>query len=185
MEIILFMCGIAGVLYTDPARPVASGILEAMGQSIAHRGPDGEGFLHEPGLGLVHRRLSIIDLGGGAQPLGNEDGSIQVIFNGEIYNFQELRRRLESRGHTFRTQTDTEVLVHLYEEEGNALVDHLRGMFAFALWDRSSRRLLLARDRLGIKPLYIYRDSEKFLFGSELKAILAHPSVERSVDPES
>jgi asparagine synthase (glutamine-hydrolysing) len=156
-----------------------------MGQAIAHRGPDAEGLRREPGLGLAHRRLSIIDLGGGAQPLGNEDGSIQVVFNGEIYNFQDLRRRLKARGHTFRTHCDTEVLVHLYEEEGQGLVEHLRGMFAFALWDRPSRRLLLARDRLGIKPLYIYRDSEKFLFGSELKAILAHPGVERIVDPEA
>jgi asparagine synthase (glutamine-hydrolysing) len=179
------MCGIAGVLYADPTRPVAPGVLEAMGRSIAHRGPDGEGFLREPGLGLVHRRLSIIDLGGGAQPLGNEDGSIQVVFNGEIYNFQEVRRRLEARGHRFRTHSDTEVLVHLYEEEGDRLVEHLRGMFTFALWDRPRRRLLLARDRLGIKPLYLYRDSEKFLFGSELKAILAHPGVDRVIDPEA
>jgi asparagine synthase (glutamine-hydrolysing) len=179
------MCGIAGVLYTDPIRPVAPGVLEGMGQAIAHRGPDAEGFRREPGLGLVHRRLSIIDLGGGGQPLGNEDGSVQVVFNGEIYNFQELRRRLEARGHRFRTQSDTEVLVHLYEEEGDRLVEHLRGMFAFALWDRPNRRLLLARDRLGIKPLYLYRDSEKLLFGSELKAILAYPGIDRSVDPEA
>jgi asparagine synthase (glutamine-hydrolysing) len=179
------MCGIAGILYADPCRPVAAEILQAMGRAIAHRGPDGEGFFREAGLGLVHRRLSIIDLGGGGQPLGNEDGSVQVVFNGEIYNFQEIRRRLESRGHIFRTRSDTEVLVHLYEEEGPGLVDHLRGMFAFAIWDRPNRRLLLARDRLGIKPLYIYRDSEKLLFGSELKAILAHPEVKRVVDPEA
>jgi asparagine synthase (glutamine-hydrolysing) len=179
------MCGIAGVLYADPTRPVARGVLEAMGQAIAHRGPDGEGFWQEPGLGLVHRRLAIIDLGGGAQPQGNEDGSVQVVFNGEIYNFQDLRHQLEARGHTFRTNSDTEVLVHLYEEEGERLVDKLRGMFAFALWDRTRRRLVLGRDRLGIKPLYLYRDGEKFLFGSELKAILAHPDVERVVDPEA
>jgi asparagine synthase (glutamine-hydrolysing) len=179
------MCGIAGVLYADSLKPVPSGVLKAMGQAIAHRGPDGEGFLSEPGLGLVHRRLSIIDIDGGAQPLGNEDGSIQVVFNGELYNFQGLRRRLESRGHTFRTHSDTEVLVHLYEENGPGLIEHLRGMFAFALWDKPNRRLLLARDRLGIKPLYVYRDSDKLVFGSELKAILAHPGVERSVDPEA
>jgi asparagine synthase (glutamine-hydrolysing) len=176
------MCGIAGVLYADSSRPILPGILEAMGQAIAHRGPDAEGFHREPGLGLVHRRLSIIDLGGGGQPLGNEDGAVQVVFNGEIYNFQELRRRLEARGHSFRTNGDTEVLVHLYEEEGDKLVEHLRGMFAFALWDRPKKRLLLARDRLGIKPLYLYRDSEKLLFGSELKAILAYPGVDRVVD---
>jgi asparagine synthase (glutamine-hydrolysing) len=177
------MCGIAGVLYADPSRPVEKAVLRAMGRSIAHRGPDAEGFLEEPGVGLVHRRLSIIDLSGGDQPIGNEDGSVQVVFNGEIYNFQELRAGLEARGHRFRTRSDTEVLVHLYEEEGEDLVGRLRGMFAFALWDRPRRRLLLARDRLGIKPLYLYRDAEKFLFGSELKAILAHPGVAGAVDP--
>jgi asparagine synthase (glutamine-hydrolysing) len=176
------MCGIAGVLYADPARAPDPGVLGAMGSSIAHRGPDGEGFWAEPGVGLVHRRLSIIDLAGGGQPLGNEDGSVQVVFNGEIYNFQELRAGLEAKGHVFRTRSDTEVLVHLYEEEGADLVGRLRGMFAFALWDRRRRRLLLARDRVGIKPLYVYRDAEKLLFGSEIKAILAHPGVERALD---
>ncbi|MCI0463979.1 MAG: asparagine synthase (glutamine-hydrolyzing) [Gemmataceae bacterium] len=176
------MCGIAGVLYADPARPVDPAVLKAMGNSIAHRGPDGEGYWTDPGLGLVHRRLSIIDLSGGSQPLGNEDGSVQVVFNGEIYNYVELRQGLLARGHRFRTSSDTEVLVHLYEEDGERMVERLRGMFAFALWDRRQRRLLLARDRLGIKPLYLYRDSEKLVFGSELKAILAHPGVERDVD---
>jgi asparagine synthase (glutamine-hydrolysing) len=179
------MCGIAGLLYADPVRPVNLDILRAMGRSIAHRGPDAEGFLNEPGLGFVHRRLSIIDLSGGSQPLGNEDGSIQVVFNGEIYNFQELRRSLEARGHCFRTNSDTEVLVHLYEDDGERLVEKLRGMFAFALWDRPKRRLLLARDRLGIKPLYVYRDAEKLLFGSELKAILAYPGMGREVHAEA
>ena len=146
-------------------------------------GPDAEGFWSEPGVGLVHRRLSIIDLAGGDQPIANEDGSLQVVFNGEIYNFQELRRGLEARGHRFRTHSDTEVLVHLYEEHGERLVERLRGMFAFALWDRPRRRLLLARDRLGIKPLYVYRDAEKLLFASELKAILAYPGVPAAVDP--
>jgi asparagine synthase (glutamine-hydrolysing) len=156
-----------------------------MGAAIAHRGPDGEGQWVEPGVGLVHRRLSIIDLAGGSQPLGNEDDSIQVVFNGEIYNFQSLRADLERRGHRFRTRSDTEVLVHLYEEHGEDLASRLRGMFAFALWDRKARSLLLARDRFGIKPLYIYRDEEKFLFGSELKAILTHPGVPRVVSPEA
>src|SRR5690242_7617370 len=156
--------------------------MKAMGDAIAHRGPDAEGFWNEAGVGLVHRRLSIIDLSGGDQPIGNEDGSVQVVFNGEIYNFQELRAGLEARGHRFRTHSDTEVLVHLYEEEGEHLVGRLRGMFAFALWDRRRRRLLLARDRVGIKPLYIYRDAEKLLFGSEIKALLAHPGVERALD---
>src|SRR5512135_1088690 len=176
------MCGIAGILYADRDRPVDPGVLKAMGDAIAHRGPDAEGFWIEPGLGLAHRRLSIIDLAGGDQPIGNEDGSAQVVFNGEIYNYQDLRRGLETRGHCFRTRSDTEVLVHLYEEQGDQLVERLRGMFAFALWDRSQGRLLLARDRVGIKPLYVYRDSEKLLFGSELKAILAHPGVGRTID---
>ncbi len=176
------MCGIAGVFYADAARPPETQHLKAMGDSIAHRGPDAEGFWQEPGIGLVHRRLSIIDLTGGDQPIGNEDGSIQVVFNGEIYNFLELRAGLEARGHRFRTRSDTEVLVHLYEEEGDRLTERLRGMFTFALWDRTQRRLVLARDRLGIKPLYIYRDAEKLLFGSELKAILAYPGVPREMD---
>lgn len=176
------MCGIAGVLYRDAARPPDAAVLRAMGQAIAHRGPDAEGFWIEPGVGLVHRRLSIIDLAEGNQPIGNEDGSVQVVFNGEIYNYRELRSGLEGRGHRFRTQSDTEVLVHLYEEEGERLVHRLRGMFAFALWDRSRRRLVLARDRVGMKPLYFCRDHEKLIFGSELKAILAYPGVPRRID---
>jgi asparagine synthase (glutamine-hydrolysing) len=176
------MCGIAGILYADPERPVDPAVLRAMGDRIAHRGPDAQGVWIEPGVGLIHRRLSIIDLEGGVQPLGNEDGSVQVVFNGEIYNFQELTRGLEGRGHRFRTRSDTEVLVHLYEEDGEHLAQRLRGMFAFALWDRARRSLLLARDRLGIKPLYLYRDDEKLLFGSELKAILAYPGLNRAVD---
>jgi asparagine synthase (glutamine-hydrolysing) len=179
------MCGIAGVLYADLARPADPAVLRAMGASIAHRGPDAEGCWTEPGVALVHRRLSIIDLGGGDQPIGNEDGSVQVVFNGEIYNYRELRTALEARGHRFRTHTDTEVLVHLYEEEGDRLVERLRGMFAFALWDRARQQLLLARDRIGIKPLYLYRDAEKLVFGSELKAILAHGAVPREIDAES
>jgi len=177
------MCGIAGVIYAACNRPVDPIVLKAMGDAIAHRGPDAEGFFRAPGIGLAHRRLSIIDLAGGDQPLGNEDGSIQVVFNGEIYNFQRLRSELESKGHRFRTRSDTEVLVHLYEEEGEELVGRLRGMFAFAIWDGPRRRLVLARDRIGLKPLYIYRDAEKLLFGSELKAILAHPQVDRRIDP--
>src|SRR5437867_217277 len=179
------MCGIAGVFYAEAARPVDAVHLKAMGDSIAHRGPDAEGFLIEPGIGLVHRRLSIIDLAGGDQPIGNEDGTVQVIFNGEIYNFQELRKELEAKGHRFRTHSDTEVLVHSYEEYGEHLVDRLRGMFAFAIWDRRQRRLLLARDRVGIKPLYFYRDDEKLIFGSELKAVVAYPGLRRDIDYES
>ncbi len=156
-----------------------------MGGAVSHRGPDADGYWIEPGIGLVHRRLSIIDLEGGDQPIGNEDGSVQIVFNGEIYNYRELRASLEAKGHRFATQSDTEVLVHLYEEEGAALVERLRGMFAFALWDRSKRRLVLARDRLGIKPLYLHRNRDMLVFGSELKAILACPDVARAVDSEA
>lgn len=177
------MCGIAGVLYKDPQQHVDRATLKAMADAIAHRGPDAEGFFCAEGVGLAHRRLSIIDLAGGDQPMGNEDGSVQVVFNGEIYNFQKLREELLAKGHRFRTRSDTEVLVHLYEEEGEELVTRLRGMFAFAIWDGRRRRLVLARDRVGLKPLYVYRDHEKLVFGSELKAILAHPNIDRTVDP--
>ncbi len=179
------MCGTAGVLYADSHRSADRHILQTMGDAIAHRGPDGEGFFRANNVGLIHRRLAIIDLAGGDQPIGNEDESVQVVFNGEIYNYPELRQQLEARGHVFRTHSDTEVLVHLYEDFGKDLVKHLRGMFAFALWDARQRKLLLARDHLGQKPLYIYRDEEKLLFGSELKAILAHPNVDRTINPEA
>src|SRR5262245_10075363 len=151
------MCGIAGVLYSDPTRPADRAVLKVMGDSIAHRGPDAEGFWTDPGLGLVHRRLSIIDLGGGDQPIGNEDGSVQVVFNGEIYNYLELRAGLEARGHRFRTRSDTEVLVHLYAEPGDRLVERLRGMFTFALWARARGRVVLAGDRVGTQPLDLCR----------------------------
>lgn len=177
------MCGIAGVVYRDPKHPVDPVVLEKMGNAMAHRGPDGAGFWTEPGVGLVHRRLAIIDLEGGRQPLANEDETIHVTFNGEIYNYQSLTEQLTKKGHQFRTRSDTEVLVHLYEELGPELVTRLRGMYAFAIWDRQSRRLLLARDRVGIKPLYVYHDDEKFIFASELKAILAHPNVSFHLDP--
>src|SRR5262245_21811703 len=179
------MCGIAGVLYRDPTRSPAPDVLDAMSQGIAHRGPDGERLFVEPGVGLVHRRLAFIALERGRHPPGNEDHSIQIVFNGEIYNYQELTTWLESRGHRFKTRSDTETIVHLYEELGDGVVERLRGMFAFALWDRPNRRLLLARDRVGIKPLYVYRDGEKLLFGSELKAILAHPELQLAIDPEA
>jgi asparagine synthase (glutamine-hydrolysing) len=177
------MCGIAGIWYADAARPLERERLQRMAGAIRHRGPDGEGCFVEPGIGLAHRRLSIIDLAGGQQPLSNEDGSIQVVFNGEIYNYRALRATLEAKGHRFTTHSDTEVLVHLYEERGPKLVDALRGMFAFAIWDRPRRQLLLARDRVGIKPLYYYRDAEKLLFCSELKGILAYGGIERTIAP--
>ncbi len=177
------MCGIAGVLYAESGRSVSAQLLTDMGNAIAHRGPDGEGTFRSGPVGLVHRRLAIIDLEGGRQPLSNEDESIHVVFNGEIYNYQELRHKLVARGHVFRTNSDTEVLVHLYEEHGADLCTHLRGMFAFAIWDARRHELLLARDHLGQKPLFIYRDNEKLVFGSELKAVLAHPGIDRSIDP--
>lgn len=179
------MCGIAGIAFADATRPIERDRLEAMSTAIHHRGPDGCGIFRAPGVGLAHRRLSIIDLEGGRQPLGNEDGTVQVVFNGEIYNYRELRSQLMARGHRFATHSDTEVLVHLYEEVGDRLVEQLRGMFAFALWDERSSRLLLARDRLGIKPLYYRQDNEKLLFASELKALLAYGDIEREIDPAS
>ncbi|MBL8817474.1 MAG: asparagine synthase (glutamine-hydrolyzing) [Planctomyces sp.] len=175
------MCGIAGVLYSDARRSVTEDLLTRMGDAIAHRGPDGVGTYRGQSVGLVHRRLAIIDLAGGQQPLGNEDDSLQIVFNGEIYNYRELRKSLEARGHLFRTNSDTEVLVHLFEDLGPAMCRELRGMFAFAIWNTKTQELFLARDHLGQKPLYIYRDHEKLLFGSELKAILAHGSLDRAI----
>jgi len=148
-----------------------------MNQQITHRGPDDDGFFVEENVGLAMRRLSIIDLQTGHQPITNEDQNLWIVFNGEIYNHRELRKDLESRGHRYRTKSDTETIIHLYEEYGEQCVQHLRGMFAFAIWDRSKRRLFVARDRLGIKPLYYQFDGRTFLFGSEIKAILAYPGM--------
>src|SRR6187549_2982414 len=178
------MCGICGIATAEPGvRPDLDAVARMNGR-LVHRGPDSDGIFQADGVALAMRRLSIIDLEGGDQPIANEDGSVTVVHNGEIYNYRELRAELERRGHRFRTHSDTEILVHLYEEMGDRLVDRLRGMFAFALWDRTRRRLVLARDRLGLKPLYIYRDPGKLIFGSELKAILAYPNVSRRIDPE-
>ena len=179
------MCGIAGILHLDPDRSVTTGALRPMADAIAHRGPDAEGFYCDGPVGLAHRRLSIIDLEGGDQPMGNEDGTVQVVFNGEIYNYHRLREQLEQRGHRFATHSDTEVLVHLYEDHGAALVQQLRGMFALALWDGRRRQLLLARDRIGLKPLYYCQYEGRLLFGSEIKAILAAGGVPRDLDPEA
>ena len=176
------MCGICGVVHSDPARRVERGLLQRMADSLRHRGPDGEGFHLEPGVGLGFRRLSIIDLETGDQPIANEDGSIVVVGNGEIYNFEELREALAAAGHRFRTRSDIEVIVHLYEEHGPDCLAHLRGMFGFALWDARRRRLLLARDRFGIKPLHYAETAEGLFFGSELKALLATGRVERRLD---
>ncbi len=175
------MCGIAGIL-SLAGRPVQLDELRAMSGVIAHRGPDDDGYYLDADVGLTMRRLSIIDLESGRQPVRNEDGSVWVVFNGEIYNYRELRRELLDRGHTFTTTTDTEVIVHLYEELGPSCVDKLRGMFAFALWDAVKRRLFIARDRLGIKPLYYAEVGGRLYFGSELKALLSLPEIERRLD---
>ena len=162
------------------------GLLPKMACSVAHRGPDdrGQWVDQAAGIGLAHRRLSIIDLSSeGRQPMTNEDGTLQLIYNGEIYNYQELRRELVDKGHVFRSRTDTEVLVHLYEEEGAGMLSRLNGIFAFALWDGRERKLLLARDGLGVKPLYYAQTASGFLFGSELKALLLCPEVSRELDP--
>jgi asparagine synthase (glutamine-hydrolysing) len=152
-------------------------MLKAMNQQIVHRGPDDDGFFIEQNVGLAIRRLSIIDIQTGHQPISNEDGSVWIVFNGEIYNHQDLRKDLQSRGHRYRTQSDTETIVHLYEEYGRDCVEHLHGMFAFAIWDRPKMCLFIARDRLGIKPLYYRYDGNTLLFGSEIKAIFAYPGV--------
>ncbi len=174
------MCGIAGRFNYNALDPVDPDVLAAMGDVIAHRGPDAAGYYHAAGLGLAHRRLSIIDLATGDQPLGNEDGSIQTIFNGEIYNFAEVRAELVAKGHRFRTSSDTEIIVHGYEEWGERCVDRFRGMFAFAVWDEPQRRLLLARDRLGVKPLYYAEiPGRGVVFGSEIKSLLEDAAVPR------
>jgi asparagine synthase (glutamine-hydrolysing) len=178
------MCGIVGIFDTRARRDVPRPLVERMNETVHHRGPDGSGVHLEAGIGLGHRRLSIIDLATGQQPLYNEDGSVCVVFNGEIYNFQELIPELVRLGHTFRTKSDTEVIVHAWEAWGEACVDRLRGMFAFALWDRNRETLFLARDRLGVKPLYFaVLPNGMLLFGSELKALLAHGGLAREIDP--
>jgi len=180
------MCGIAGIF--DRSGSAAAGraeILTQMTRTLVHRGPDDEGYLIEGPVGLGFRRLSIIDLSSGHQPLSNEDGSVWIAFNGEIYNYRDLKTRLEAKGHVFRTQSDTETIVHAYEEWGTACLDELRGMFAFAIWDRRRQRLFLARDRLGKKPLYFASVGRAFVFGSEIKALLEFPGLDRSLDLEA
>jgi asparagine synthase (glutamine-hydrolysing) len=171
------MCGICGVVFTDRERRVDEDVLSAMNRQIVHRGPDDEGLFVEENVGLAMRRLSIIDVKSGHQPLSSETNDIWIVFNGEIYNHQQLRQQLESKGHRYRTHCDTETIVHLYEEYGHECVKHLRGMFAFVIFDRRTHSIFAARDRLGIKPLYYRLDSGVFLFGSEIKAILAYPGV--------
>jgi asparagine synthase (glutamine-hydrolysing) len=178
------MCGIAGIIRWD-GRPVAQDELRGMCRAMVHRGPDEEGLYFGDGVGLGMRRLSIIDVDGGQQPVANEDGTVRVVFNGEIYNYRELRRELEQRGHTFRTSGDTETIVHLYEDFGPRCVDKLRGMFALAIWDEPKRQILLARDRLGIKPLYYAERDGELVFASELKPILQLGHIDRSLNWEA
>ncbi len=184
-ERLSLMCGIAGKFNFDPTRAVDRDRVEAMTTAIAHRGPDADGFHLGDGIALGHRRLSIIDLSTGDQPIANEDGTVWVVFNGEIYNFADVRQELLVCGHRFRTHSDTEVIVHAYEQWGESCVDRFRGMFAFAVWDEPRRRLLLARDRLGVKPLYYSVNPEGVTFGSEIKSLLQDPDVPRGWSAEA
>jgi asparagine synthase (glutamine-hydrolysing) len=178
------MCGICGIYNLD-GRPVDKNLLHRMNNTLVHRGPDDEGYHVNGSIGLGHRRLSIIDLDTGHQPIFNEDDTKVIVFNGEIYNFVELKSELKSKGHQFKTKTDTEVILHAYEEWGAECVHRLRGMFAFAIWDEQERRLFLARDRLGIKPLYYYCDRHRLIFASELKAILEDDTIPKELDLEA
>jgi asparagine synthase (glutamine-hydrolysing) len=180
------MCGIVGIFDPKGQRPIDQGLLSRMNDSQLHRGPDDDGLFVDPGIGLGFRRLAIIDLSGGHQPLFNEDHSVVIVFNGEIYNYQKLVPVLEARGHVFRTRSDTEVIVHAWEEWGPACVDRLRGMFGFAIWDKRQQTLFLARDRLGEKPIYYSELPDgTFIFGSELKSLLTHPAATRRLDPHA
>jgi asparagine synthase (glutamine-hydrolysing) len=179
------MCGICGIYNFKTKEPVRSTQLKDMADTMVHRGPDDEGFYISGETGLAHRRLSIIDLGGGHQPMSNEDGTVWVIFNGEIYNFRELYDLLVKKGHIFKTRSDTEVIIHMYEEKGEECFQYLRGMFAMAIWDQKHKRLLLARDRVGKKPLFYFYDADRIVFASELKAILEAPDIPREIDLEA
>jgi asparagine synthase (glutamine-hydrolysing) len=179
------MCGICGIYNFGNGKPVDSTVLNKMTDVLIHRGPDDEGFYISDFIGLGHRRLRIVDIESGHQPIFNEDESICIVFNGEIYNFIELRDLMIKKGHIFKTNSDTEVIVHLYEEVGEDCVTMLRGMFAFAIWDEKQQKLLLARDRLGKKPLYYSLNDTKFIFGSEIKSILQYPGFPREIDLEA
>jgi asparagine synthase (glutamine-hydrolysing) len=178
------MCGICGIVSFSPDHPVSETVLQHMNQLLVHRGPDDDGVYIDPNrrVGLAMRRLSIIDLATGHQPIANEDKTIWIVFNGEIYNHLNVRHRLEHKGHIFSTKTDTESILHAYEEYGVDCVDHLNGMFAFAIWDSQRQRLLVARDRVGIKPLYYHCTPDRFIFASELKAVMVHPHVPREIN---
>ncbi len=175
------MCGIAGI-FSKNDKPIEGELIKAMALSLKHRGPDGEGFYNSNVFGFGHRRLSIIDIDGGSQPMTNEDGSVIVIFNGEIYNYLELKDELLARNHHFRSKSDTEVIVHLYEEKGTEMFSHLNGMYAIAIADLRERQLILARDRFGEKPLFYYNDQDWVVFASEIKSIILHPAVPRELD---
>jgi len=175
------MCGICGVRRFDGG-PVEEGVLRAMRDVMAHRGPDDEGLYLSEGVGLGHRRLSVIDLATGHQPMFNENGTVCIVFNGEIYNHLDVRTELERLGHRYITRSDTESIIHAYEEDGTACVHRLNGMFAFAIWDARAHILFLARDRTGMKPLYYWVDAEKFVFASEIKSILEYPGMPRELD---
>jgi len=180
------MCGISGMVAIEGAlAPALRGAIGPMTAALRHRGPDGQGVFADEVAALGHRRLAIIDREGGAQPIANEDGSCWIVFNGEIYNHRQLRRELVARGHTLATSSDTEVIVHLYEDLGDDVVDALRGMFAFALWDTRRRRLLVARDRVGIKPLYYWEHAGGLAFASELRALLAMHEFPARVSPDA
>jgi asparagine synthase (glutamine-hydrolysing) len=179
------MCGIAGLVHADPGYPIDRSLIARMTKCLAHRGPDAQGLQVWPGAAIGHRRLSIIDLKTGDQPIFNEDRTVAVILNGEIYNFQELREELRAHGHRFATKSDTEAIVHAYEQWGDRCVERLAGMFVFALWDDRRRRLLLARDRVGKKPLYYARDGDRFLFASELKSLLQDHALKRALNLEA
>jgi asparagine synthase (glutamine-hydrolysing) len=178
------MCGICGI-FERSGNPINKVTLERMNTVLKHRGPDGEGYFVDGEIGLGHRRLSIIDVDGGAQPIFNENGTLQVVFNGEIYNFIELRGELKSFGHTFRTLSDTEVIVHAYEQWGADCLNHFNGMFAFALWDKRKQELFVARDHLGIKPLYYSLVGDRLVFASEIKALLQVPGCPREIDMDA
>ena len=177
------MCGIAGIFNLSSNPPPQRQTLERMIQTLYHRGPDGYGFFHNEKIGLAHARLSIIDLEGGWQPIYNEDKTIAIVFNGEIFNYPELRRELIKRGHHFSTHSDTEVIVHLYEEKGKNCLDELNGQFALAIYDQREKSLFLARDRMGIRPLFYTIHDGRLYFGSEIKAIFAaDPGLPRAID---
>ena len=177
------MCGIAGILRLGRAEAVDPGTIRDMVSVLSHRGPDGWGMYVDARVGLGHSRLSIIDLAGGAQPIPNEDETLWIVYNGEIFNYVELREELAARGHRFRTATDTEVILHLFEEKGTACLAELNGQFAFAIWNSRKGELFLARDRMGIRPLHYTLQGRSLLFASEIKSLFTVPEVPRRIDP--